>query len=53
MTVKPASQLFQEQMWRDLQAAHKAKHSEQVKKNYDKHQEAVIVSLMMVKDRYG
>jgi hypothetical protein len=53
MTVKPASELFREQMWRELQAAHKVKQCEQVKKNYDKHQEAVIVSLMMVKDKDG
>jgi hypothetical protein len=53
MTVKPASELFREQMWRELQAAHKAKQCEQVKKNYDKHREAVTISLMMVKDKNG
>lgn len=53
MTVKPASELFREQMWRELQAAHKAKQCEQVKKNYDKHREDVTISLMMVKDKNG
>lgn len=49
VVIKSASQLFQEQMWRELQAAHKANQSEQIKKQYDKHREAVMVSLAMVK----
>ncbi len=51
MTVKPIKQSFQEQFWRELQAAHKAGHSEQVKQQYDKHRQAVLVSLLTVKDK--
>ena len=50
MPVKPVSQLFQEQRGRELQAAHQARHSEEIKKQYDKHKDAVMVSLMMVKE---
>lgn len=51
MTIKPIKQTFQEQFWRELQAAHKAGHSEAVKKQYRTHQDAVILSLSIMNQR--
>ena len=51
MTIKPIKQSFQEQFWRDIQAARKVGHDEAVKQQFCKHQDAVILSLSIMNQR--
>ena len=51
MTIKPIKETFKDQFWRELQASYKAGHSEEVKKQYRKHQDAVIVSLNLMNQK--